>query len=172
MIKIDIAKCTGCRMCETACSFYHTGRVNRNNARIKVVHHYETGIDGPVVCVQCKERFCLDCSESAISVGKYGEIKISHTVCNFCKKCAKACPIGAIDPFEAFMYVCDLCGGDPKCVKACTESAVTYLADVSGEVSLQNIKSQTNKMNISEKKAFLTHHRGKRLRENWRDSQC
>jgi len=58
MIRVDLSRCTGCRRCEAACAFFHTGRINPELARLKVVHLYETGIDGPVVCQQCEER-CL-----------------------------------------------------------------------------------------------------------------
>ena len=90
MIKIDIAKCTGCRMCETSCSFFHSGQTGRLMSRIKVVNIYETGIDGPVVCQQCRERYCMVCHLNAMSIGEYGQVVISHTVCIQCDKCMPA----------------------------------------------------------------------------------
>ena len=70
MIQVDLYKCTGCRRCEAACAFFHTGRINPSLARIKVTLLYESGLDGPVVCQQCQERYCLKCPEEALTTDK------------------------------------------------------------------------------------------------------
>ena len=44
MIRVDLSRCTGCRRCEAACAFFHTGRINPELARLKVIHLYETGV--------------------------------------------------------------------------------------------------------------------------------
>ena len=82
LIRADISKCTGCRRCETACSFYHTGKKGNRYARIKVMHQFRTGVDGPVVCQQCEERYCMKCPENALSIGDQGQIIATPTVCN------------------------------------------------------------------------------------------
>ncbi len=167
MIKVDISKCTGCRRCETACAFFHTGKINNRQARIKVTNLYETGIDGPIVCQQCRERYCLDCPVEALTLGPEGQVIVSPTVCQLCSACEKACPIGAIELFDGFVYVCDLCGGNPKCVSACTEGAITYEPRSSEKVSLENIKKQTAEMNPSEKRRFHIDQLGTVLRKKW-----
>ena len=68
-IEVDLNVCTGCKKCEVACAFFHTGRVGNRLARIKVLNLYEIGIDGPVVCLQCEEKFCLQCPVGALSLG-------------------------------------------------------------------------------------------------------
>lgn len=156
MIRIDLNKCTGCHRCETACSFAHTGRVNNHLARIKVLNLYESGLDSPVVCVQCKERYCLRCPEDALSLGRQGQVVVSPTLCTSCGVCEKACPIGAIEVFNKIVYVCDLCGGKPKCVEACTEGAISFEPDTTEQVSLEDIKTATTKMNPSQKRHFFT----------------
>ncbi len=170
MIKVDTAKCTGCRRCETACSFYHSGAVNRNTARIKVVNLYSTGLDGPVSCEQCKERYCMDCPAGALSIGPLGQVIASPTLCTLCKKCERNCPIGAIEVFDDILYVCDLCGGSPKCVDACTEGAVTFVPNAGEPVSLEEIKTQVkkSKMNPGERRAHYIRHLGQRLLKKWR----
>lgn len=168
MIKIDIAKCTGCRMCETSCSFYHSAQTSRMKSRIKVINIYETGVDGPVVCQQCTERYCMECSVNAMSIGKNGQIIISHTVCIQCNKCMNACPIGAIEHYEEIYHVCDLCGGSPKCVEDCSEQAIMYAESESESVSLKDFKIETKGKNVSERQANFIMQSGIGLRKKWR----
>lgn len=154
MIRVDLSKCTGCQRCETACSFFHTGRINNHLARIKVLNLYESRLDSPVVCVQCQERYCMKCPEDALSLGKQGQVFVSPTLCTSCGVCEKACPIGALEIFNKIMYVCDLCGGKPQCVEACTEEAITFEPDNIEQISLEDIKKETTKMNPSQKRHF------------------
>jgi len=155
MIRVDLKKCTGCQRCETACSFVHTGRINNHFARMKVLNLYESGLDSPVVCVQCKERYCLKCPEDALSLGRQGQVVVSPTLCTSCGVCEKACPIGAIEVFNKIVYVCDLCGGDPECIKVCTEGAISFELDAVEQISLKDIKQETANMNPSQKRHFF-----------------
>lgn len=168
MIRIDISKCTGCRMCEVACAFYHSGTTGRVRSRIKLINLFEIGIDGPVVCQQCKERYCLVCKENAISIGNKGQIIISHTVCNYCNKCVRSCPIGAIELYNETYHVCDLCGGDPRCVKECTEEAINYLPRESEIVSLKYFKERSKAKNVSEKQSDYIRVSSQSIRKKWR----
>lgn len=154
MIRVELSKCTGCQRCETACSFVHTGRINNFLARIKVLNLYESGLDSPLVCVQCKERYCMSCPEDALSLGKQGQVIVSPTLCTSCGVCEKACPIGAIEIFNKIVYVCDLCWGKPKCIEACTEEAITFEPDTIEQIFLADIKKVTAKMNPSQKRHF------------------
>jgi Fe-S-cluster-containing hydrogenase component 2 len=149
-----------------ACSFFHTGKVSNRLARIKVLNLYEWGIDGPVVCIQCEEKYCLKCPEEALSLGSMGQIVVSPTVCNLCGVCEKACPIGAIEIFEDIVYVCDLCGGKPKCVEACTEGAIIFAKGEQGP-SLESIRKDTNKMSPSQKRLYYLKKLGADLRDKW-----
>lgn len=167
MITVDISKCTGCRCCETACSFFHTGRINNHISRIKVLNLYESGIDGPVLCTLCVERYCMCCPEDGLTIGEYGQVIVSPTVCTLCGVCEKACPIGAMEIFEDFLYVCDLCGGNPKCVAACTEGAIIFEPDISEQVALSDIKGKTKKKNPSQKRHYYLSEQGLELRKKW-----
>jgi carbon-monoxide dehydrogenase iron sulfur subunit len=168
MIHVDLSKCTGCRSCETACSFFHTSRVSNRLARIKVMHLYETGIDGPVVCVQCEERYCMNCPVDAMTIGKFGEIIIAPTICTLCGTCVRMCPIGAIDEHEGLIYVCDLCGGRPKCVDACTEGAIVFKSGA--HVSLSEFEGAAEKLNTSERRQYYIERLGDDIRKSWRGS--
>jgi Fe-S-cluster-containing hydrogenase component 2 len=135
-------------------------------ARIKVLNLYAGGIDGPVACVQCEEKYCLKCPEKALSLGSLGQIIVSPTVCNLCKVCEKACPIGAIEINDDIVYVCDLCGGNPKCVSACTEGAIRFAEGEQGP-SLEEIKKETKKMDPNQKRVHYLEKLGSSIREIW-----
>jgi len=166
LIQVDLHKCTGCKKCEVTCAFFHTGKVSNRLSRIKVLNLYDWGIDGPVLCNQCEEKYCLKCPEEALSLGPMGQIIVSPTVCSLCGVCEKACPIGAIEIFDDIVYVCDLCGGKPKCVTACTEGAITFAAVDHGP-SLKGIKKETNKMSPNQKRQYYLKKLGTVLREKW-----
>ena len=168
MIQVDISKCTGCRRCETACAFFHTGRINSHLSRIKVVQLYSQGIDGPVLCRQCQERYCLKCPEEALTLGPWGQIILSPGRCTVCGFCEKACPIGAIEIFHNIVFVCDLCGGNPRCVEACTEGALIYNGELDKKPPLlADIKSSTKKLTPPEKREFYLKKLGRELRKKW-----
>jgi carbon-monoxide dehydrogenase iron sulfur subunit len=168
VIQVDISKCTGCRRCETACTFFHTGRVNHHMARMKVLHLYEMGIDGPVVCQQCLERYCMVCPVNALTVGKLGQVVVSPTICTLCGACEKACPMGAVTKFNDIVFVCDLCGGNPRCVEACTEGALTFDPDHETHPSFTVLKTETHKMNPSEKRHHYIMKKALEVRKLWR----
>ena len=85
----------------------------------------------PYVCTQCAEAWCMQaCPVDAISVDKSTGAKIvSASLCVGCKVCTIACPFGTINYNIDTTKVdkCDLCGGDPDCVKACPTPALTYV---------------------------------------------
>lgn len=168
MIKVDVSKCTGCKRCESFCAFFRTGRVGNRLSRMKVMNLYEIGVDGPVVCIQCKERYCLCCPEEAITIGSYSEIIISSTLCTLCGACQTACPIGAVEIFNDIVYVCDLCGGRPKCIDACTEGAISFKPDEREGPSLAAFRKETKKMNPSQKRYYYLRKLGSEVRKIWR----
>jgi Fe-S-cluster-containing hydrogenase component 2 len=170
MIRVDLSRCTGCRSCEAACAFYHSGAVDRHLARIKVVHLYGLGVDGPVVCAQCRERYCLECPDKALRLGPSGQVIASPSLCTGCGRCAKACPIGAIEVRREAACVCDLCGGEPRCVAACTEGAIQLVEGESGSVSLAGIVPEVKRLNPSEKRRRYVASGGELLRARWREA--
>ncbi len=50
-------------------------------------------------------------------------IDVDRELCNACGNCVEACPgrIPHLHPTEGYALICDFCGGDPQCVKACHE---------------------------------------------------
>ncbi len=135
---------------------------------MKVLNLYETGVDAPVACVQCEEGYCLRCPEDAISVGPHGQMVVSQTRCTLCGVCEKACPIGAIEIFNDIVYVCDLCGGRPQCVDACTEEAILFEPGEKEGPTLEAISKDTRKMNPSQKRNHYIQKLSTHIRKDWK----
>jgi Fe-S-cluster-containing hydrogenase component 2 len=167
MITLELAKCSGCSRCEVHCSFFHSGQVGRSGARIRVVKIEEIGIDYPVVCQHCRERYCTKCPENAIQIGPLGQIIVSPTLCTACGTCEILCPVGAIELFAEIPYVCDLCGGNPRCVRACTLDAIHFEPEVSGTVSVKEFKKGSRGLNPAEKRLRYALSGSRDLRDQW-----
>ncbi len=117
--------CTGCRYCEAICSLEKSaeGAVNPKLARIRVHSDARNGKDAPSVCRQCPRPACqAACPVGAISTDpETGATRVDASRCIGCLKCAEACPFHAVftAPGLSYPLICDLCGGDPGCVKHC-----------------------------------------------------
>ena len=125
---IDHKKCTGCRMCEQVCVFFHEREFNPRRARIKVIINEKEGIYAPLICNQCKTCISV-CNRDALSWDeKVGVVRVDAKKCNGCGLCIEACEQGAIilDPISGIVNICDLCDGDPQCVKWCAEETLKY----------------------------------------------
>jgi Fe-S-cluster-containing hydrogenase component 2 len=123
--------CTGCRACEYACSLKHDGVVRPSTARIHVTRYHGI-IDVPVVCWNCDDAPCVKaCPTTPVAIKrdpKTNAIKfIDDKTClgAKCNKCVEACPAGYLrrHPDTGWPIFCDLCDGDPECVKACEEQS-------------------------------------------------
>jgi Fe-S-cluster-containing dehydrogenase component len=129
-ISIDMDKCVGCMNCEYACSFIQNEDFARKDSNIRVNYYPETVTNITMTCMQCTEAWCLEvCPANAISRDEEtGVVKIDQDKCAGCKMCMLACPFGNIH-FNATKLVsqkCDLCGGDPNCVKFCISGALQF----------------------------------------------
>jgi len=149
------------------CSFFRTGKTGRSLSRIKVVKVEEIGVDFPVVCQLCKERFCIRCPHGAIQIGDLGQVIISPTLCNACGVCERSCPIGGIELYQEIPYVCDLCGGEPQCVKECNLGAILFEPEKKEAVSLRKWKNKSRGLSPEEKRLHFTLSRARSLRREW-----
>jgi Fe-S-cluster-containing hydrogenase component 2 len=93
---------------------------------------------------------------------------VSSTLCTVCGDCEKACPIGSIEIFNDIVYVCDLCGGRPRCIEACTEGAIQYETGAKTLSSLADFKKRTRRMNPSQKRYSYLKSLGLEVRKRWR----
>jgi len=122
-----VESCVGCGRCALICSFEKTGEFNRAKSRIKIVRA-NPSVDAPIICEQC--GICISaCPSQAIARNrKTGAVIINAEKCNGCGQCIHTCPVGAItlDPEEIKAVKCDLCDGNPACVRACNFTALTF----------------------------------------------
>ena len=127
---IQSEKCTGCRVCEIVCSLKSINAVNPRRAKIRVESNYLKGIDNPIVCCQCENPVCISvCPVDAIKIDQKLEIPVvDKEKCTSCHLCVEKCPFKAIfiDPQTKLPLKCDLCSGDPQCIKFCVSEAVTF----------------------------------------------
>lgn len=128
MVSMDPRKCVACRNCEYACAFKQKKDFQRRDSNIRVNFYPEERLCVPLTCVHCTEAFCMEvCPAGAITRNiKSGAVEINAVRCAGCKMCIMACPFGNIhfDVGAGVSRKCDLCGGDPYCVKFCISGAL------------------------------------------------
>lgn len=128
-IVCDPDKCTGCRMCELACSMVKEGAFAPLLSRIRNVR-IEPVVQMTVSCQLCQDPPCvIACPQQALSQSEEtGVIVIDEDLCTGCGWCIEACPFGAIalNPATKVVTICDLCQDEeePQCVKFCLKEAL------------------------------------------------
>ncbi|MBS7625201.1 4Fe-4S dicluster domain-containing protein [Candidatus Bathyarchaeota archaeon] len=131
----DYLRCSGCRRCEIVCSLKHEGKIWPEASRIRVFMLIP-GIEVPHLCAQCQDYPCIDaCPSGALSANKEtGAVIVNKEKCIACGRCIDACPgkVPFIHPAERYAVICDLCNGDPECVKVCGEGGWNALQLVRG----------------------------------------
>lgn len=131
IVTMDPNKCVACRNCEYACAYKQNQDFARKDSNIRVNFYPEERICLPWTCVHCSEAWCMEvCPAGAISRDEgTGAVTIDPKKCAGCKMCILACPFGSIH-FDATSMVsrkCDLCSGEPNCVKFCISGALQYV---------------------------------------------
>jgi carbon-monoxide dehydrogenase iron sulfur subunit len=124
-------KCIGCCLCEQICSMTHYNVTNPTKARIRIIRDHENQLDMAIYCHNCRDPPCIKaCKFEALSRdNKTHAIQVSEDNCVGCRMCIHDCPFDApsMHPTENYVLICDLCGGNPACVKICPEHAIQYL---------------------------------------------
>jgi Fe-S-cluster-containing hydrogenase component 2 len=153
VLMIDYQKCTGCRQCEMICSVVHEGVSNPSRSRIKVMKWEAEGLYIPMSCQQCEDAPCMNvCPVNAISRDEDIDfVTVDYDVCIGCRTCVAVCPFGAMnfDVIDKKVSKCDLCGGDPQCVRFCEVKAVDYVD--AGRQSLLKKKDAAKKLSAAQK---------------------
>jgi anaerobic carbon-monoxide dehydrogenase iron sulfur subunit len=129
MILIDERICTGCRTCEFACSFQQKQSFHYDYSLIRIQKKKgEEGFFQVTVCRHCPSAPCIRaCPVGAISRDhQSGLMTISASECTGCGQCVDACPWQApvLTSRADIAKICDLCKGDPLCVKFCQPGAL------------------------------------------------
>ena len=127
----DPKQCTGCGLCRVACSLSHEGVCNTARSRVRIIEWNDDGQYLPLACQHCEDAPCAAaCPKDAISRDT-GHLRtvIDYNLCVGCRMCVYACPFGAMgfDADRGRPYKCDLCGGDPLCVRFCDPGALTFV---------------------------------------------
>ncbi|MBM4338113.1 MAG: 4Fe-4S dicluster domain-containing protein [Deltaproteobacteria bacterium] len=138
-------RCTGCRLCESICVLYNDKVNDLSRSRIRILKKHSLGLSTPVVCSQCKKPPCgKACPVDAIHKDDDGCVKIDQETCIGCEACVSACPFGVMMALPDKVVKCELCDGDPQCVKYCMTNAIEY-----GEVETAVRERRRRSMNLS-----------------------
>ena len=136
-IVCDPEKCLGCQICEFVCSATKEKSCDPSLSRIRVANFEPTG-SMAIACLFCENPPCVAaCPRDALTQSEQtGLIIVNEDACNGCGWCLEVCRFGALawHPTKSSVITCDLCDGDPECVKFCPfEDALVFgtLEDVS-----------------------------------------
>jgi Fe-S-cluster-containing hydrogenase component 2 len=126
-------QCTDCNACEVACALAHSpdGTVNPQLSRLRIDHVPDKptrvnphGIGFVVqLCHHCGNP--PPCAEVCPTDAYYYDPETRAAVidqdnCIQCMECVPSCPLDAVFVApKGEVLKCDLCAGDPVCVKAC-----------------------------------------------------
>jgi anaerobic carbon-monoxide dehydrogenase iron sulfur subunit len=137
-VMISNKKCTGCHMCELACSAWHEGAYRPSVARLHVeVNPTTIAVKGSTClqtgCAKC-EQACLENAIERLEIAVHPAgaeadaspipgwvLKVDEARCTNCGECYAVCPHGVIfeHPERHVAMKCDLCEGNPQCVTFC-----------------------------------------------------
>jgi anaerobic carbon-monoxide dehydrogenase iron sulfur subunit len=125
-LKFNLSLCTGCRLCQLACSAYHERVFNPEKSRLRLIHEYRYNgihIDAKW-CILCKK--CEDaCPEGAISNNQIWMI-VDVEKCTGCYACIEICPMKVIVVGEeGKVLICDFCEGSPRCIEWCPKGVIS-----------------------------------------------
>ncbi|MEW5981526.1 MAG: (4Fe-4S)-binding protein [Acidobacteriota bacterium] len=126
-IRIDIAKCNGCRACEVICAAFHAkpqySSTNPARSRVRVIRDPVADIYLPVFAGEYTAAECAGRDRYVIDGRVYDE-------CAFCRA---SCPSRDVfkEPDSDLPLKCDMCESDPDiaepvCVQWCLAHALVY----------------------------------------------
>ncbi len=139
---INSEACTGCRFCQVICSVVKEGKGDPDKARIHIETYPYEGLMIPRVCINCKNAPCVKaCPTGALEIdAKTGMVVLYEDRCDNCAECIPACPFNALTlTLESGLLKCDLCGGDPACVKVCITEAIQFLGSGKGTQKIAKV---------------------------------
>jgi Fe-S-cluster-containing hydrogenase component 2 len=148
----DYEACSGCRRCELACSMFHEGWMWPEASRVRVFMPFP-GLEVPHLCAQCMDYPCIaSCPVDALSKDPETEaVLVDREKCISCGDCIRACPgtVPYLHPGDNKATICDLCNGDPECVKVCAEAGYNALTLVHEKTSANRKLYSRNPVEIA-----------------------
>ncbi|MCL5770927.1 MAG: 4Fe-4S dicluster domain-containing protein [Actinobacteria bacterium] len=139
-IKVNKELCSGCGICELACSLYHENVCKPSWSRIKVKRKFLQLEFEPQICIQCEWPSCFfECPAKAIEINlTTGARYINEKKCTGCAKCARVCPLMPDSEIiryktingKKIYFKCDLCMDRKEgslCVEMCPRNALIYI---------------------------------------------
>ncbi len=130
-IAVNIEICDGCGVCQLVCSAQKAGQWHPSFSRIIIKRDEEFGLNVPIFCMHCSNPPCETfCVMNLIYKDHDSDLTLRHEDrCIGCRACEIACPFSAaiMDPISEAVVNCDLCGGDPQCVKYCPAGALAFI---------------------------------------------
>ncbi|MGD0233411.1 MAG: 4Fe-4S dicluster domain-containing protein [Syntrophorhabdales bacterium] len=152
---VNQERCTGCRLCESVCAVKHDGVINPMRARIKIEKWEHEGLYVPMICQHCQDAPCMNvCPVKAISRDEaLARVMVDYDTCIGCRSCVAVCPFGAMNfnTIDKKVIKCDLCDGEPQCVRFCDIKAVDYVD--AAKVSISKKRDAALRISSAQKKA-------------------
>ena len=128
VLTFDPRFCDGCGDCVEAC-IKRLGDL-RSTPAIKLVKDKQGKVAALSFCLQCEQPFCkIICPTGSILFDEFsGLSSVRSETCVGCRSCFLICPIEGVmfDTISGKAVKCNLCKGEPKCVKVCDRGALKY----------------------------------------------
>ena len=135
-IAADQARCSGCKICEAECALVRERSMDFGRSRI-TARRFEPSVDVVSLCTGCSDAPCVAvCPKEAGALTRdrlTGAVLLNETKCIGCQACLDACAkdrsavIRMSRDGKKARGICDLCGGDPACVKVCPEQCLSIV---------------------------------------------
>lgn len=147
MLLVDLSKCTGCEACIDACSSRGSGVHSEESSMVRLKRDEPRTVFVPLVCEHCAQHPCADaCPEEAIKYDPGLDIfMVDDETCTGCGQCEEACPFEGIFITNDMALKCDLCQGNPLCVKFCYARAIQWV-EVNPETVMVDLQGKVRKM--------------------------
>ncbi|MCJ7608557.1 4Fe-4S dicluster domain-containing protein [Candidatus Bathyarchaeota archaeon] len=108
----------------------HEGWIWPEASRVRVFMPFP-GVEVPHLCAQCNDYPCVaSCPVQALSTDPATKaVIVDREKCTSCGTCVGACPghVPIMHPGDNKATICNLCDGDPECVKVCAEAGYNAL---------------------------------------------
>jgi len=134
-IFIDASRCTGCHLCEIACSMAHHSICNPQRSRIRIHEFKNPEQHIPILCQACDGAPCIKVCPVNARVREANQTVITdEDRCIGCRACLYICHLGSpvINPSTSQTMTCNLCAHEksgPWCVAACRDEGALQLVD-------------------------------------------